>query len=72
MLSSVLSPVGKISVGQHPYIIRFLKGVFNSRPPKVKLVHEWDLPKVLQMLQSAPFEPIANASLKHLTFKTIF
>lgn len=72
MLSSVLPPVGKISVGQHPYIIRLLKGVFNSRPPKVKLVPEWDLPKVLQMLQSTPFEPIDKASLKHLTFKTIF
>ena len=47
MLSSVLSPIEKIPVCQHPYIIRLLKGVFNTRPPKRKLVPEWDLPLVL-------------------------
>ena len=32
MLSSVLPPIDNVRVGQHPYIIRLLKGVFNSRP----------------------------------------
>lgn len=31
MLSSVLSPINNVPVGQHPHIIRLLKGVFNSR-----------------------------------------
>ena len=43
MLSSVLPPIDKVPIGQHPYIIRLLKGVFNSRPPKVKLLPDWDL-----------------------------
>ena len=40
MLSSVLPPVDKVSVGQHPYIEGLLKGVFNSTSPLVKLVPE--------------------------------
>jgi len=40
MLSAVLSCIDGCKVGQHPYIIQMLKGVFNSRPPKTKLVSE--------------------------------
>lgn len=72
MLSAVLQPIGNIPVGQHPHIIRLLKGVFNSRPPTVKLLPEWDLQLVLNMLQKEPFEPLSKASLKITTFKTIF
>ena len=70
MLSAVLQPIGNIPVGQHPHIIRLLKGVFNSRPPKVKLLPEWDL--LLKRLQKEPFELLSKASLKINTFKTIF
>ena len=72
MLSSVLAPVDKVPIGQHPYIVRLLKGVFNSRPPKVKLLPDWDLHKVLSMLENEPFEPLKYTSLKHLTYKVIF
>ena len=58
MLSSVVPPIANIPVGQHPYIIRLLKGVFNTRPPKVKLLPEWDLPLVLNKLKGHPFEPL--------------
>lgn len=72
MLSSVLPPVDNIQVGQHPYVIRLLKGIFNSRPPKTKLVPEWDLPVVLAKLQESPFEPLRKAPLKFVTFKVVF
>ena len=72
MLSTVLPPVEKIPIGQHPYIVRLLKGVFNSRPPKVKLLPEWDLNKVLDNLQKSPFEPMKKADLKYVTWKTVF
>lgn len=72
MLSSVLAPVDNIPVGQHPYIIRLLRGVFNLRPPVVKLVPEWNLLKVLDMLQKGPFEPMKQAALKYITYKTVF
>ena len=72
MLSSVLQPIENIPVGQHPYIIRLLKGIFNSRPPTNKLLPEWDLPLVLKMLKKPPFEPLALAPLKYLTWKSLF
>ena len=43
MLSSVMSPREQFLVG-HPYITHLIKGVFNSRQPKVVLLPEWDLP----------------------------
>ncbi|CAC5426474.1 unnamed protein product [Mytilus coruscus] len=46
--------------------------VFNSRPPKVKLVPEWDLHKILDMLQKSPFEPLREAEIKFVTYKVIF
>lgn len=72
MLSAVLPPIDKYKVGQHPYIIQLLKGVFNSRPPKVRLLPEWNLEKVLVALQKKPFEPLSKVGLKMLTYKTVF
>jgi len=72
MLSSVLAPVENIPVGQHPYIIRLLRGIFNERPPVRKLIPEWDLLVVLGCLKEAPFEPLKDAPLKYLTWKTCF
>ena len=71
MLSLVLQPIDNFSVRQHLFIIRLLKEVFNSRPPRVKILPERDMPLVLQMLQENPFEPLSKASLKFTTFKTI-
>ena len=72
MLSVLLPSVEGVQIGQHPDIIRLLKGVFNSRPPVKRLVPEWDLHKVLDMLSKSPFEPMNKISLKYLTWKTVF
>jgi hypothetical protein len=72
MLSTVLPTVDNFPIGQHPHIIRLIKGVFNSRPPVKKLLPEWDLHIVLNMLENSPFEPLEQISLKELTFKTVF
>ena len=72
MLSAILPPTESIKLGQHPVITRLLKGVFNSRPPKHMLVPEWDIVLVLKMLSEAPFEPLQDAALKYLTWKTVF
>ena len=58
MLSAVLPPVQTIPVGKHPSVVRIIKGVFNSRPPKVKLLPEWSLELVLDALEKLPFEPM--------------
>ena len=72
MLSTVLAPVEKFPVGQHPYIIRLLRGIFNTRPPVKRLLPEWDLLIVLDGLKNAPFEPMKDAPLKFVTWKTVF
>jgi len=72
MLSAVLPPVQNIIVGQHPSVVRIIKGVFNSRPPKVKLLPEWSLELVLEALEKLPFEPMEKADLKFITLKTVF
>jgi integrase len=72
MMSAVLPTVEKFPIGKHPHVIRVLKGVFNSRPPEHRLIPEWDLPLVLQMLKQPPFEPMKLARLKYVTWKTVF
>lgn len=72
MLSSVLPTIDKISIGQHPYIIRLLKGVFNSRPPERRLLPEWDLPLVLEMFKKKTFSPLKCVRLRYVTWKTVF
>ena len=54
------------------YISRLLKAFFLQRPPVRSLVPSWSLPSVLRCLAEAPFEPLQQASLFHLTIKTVF
>ena len=48
------------------------RGMFTERPPVRRLIPTWDLGYVLQMLTEAPFEPIGQASLLHMTIKLAF
>ena len=41
-------------------------------PAEVFKVPSWNLVLVLEMLCKPPFEPLTNASFKHLTFKCVF
>ena len=72
MLSNILPAVQGVKVGELPQVIRFLKGVFNSRPPKRILLPEWDLPLVLEVLSQSPFEPMKSAPLKLVMYKFSF
>ena len=40
-LSMTLKPVDGFNFGEHPLIRRLMKGIFNVRPPKPKLVPSW-------------------------------
>ena len=46
--------------------------VSRDRPKGQRGVPSWNLSLVLHQLTKAPFEPLREASLKHLTFKTVF
>ena len=43
-----------------------------DRPKGRRGIPSWNLSLVLHQLYKAPFEPISEVSLKHLTFKTVF
>ena len=40
------------SIGDHPLIIKFMKGVFNLRPPKTKSGFIWDVSKLFNFFKS--------------------
>ena len=42
------------------------------RPRSTPVLPEWDLGDVLETLSKPPYEPLLEASLKHLTYKTVF
>jgi integrase len=60
------------SLGCHPNIKLFLKGVRRLRPPTRVTVPPWDLSLVLGFLNGPPFEPLASASLEDCSIKTAF
>ena len=49
-----------------------LDSFHSDRPKGWREIPSRNLSLVLQQLTKAPFEPIKEASLKHLTFKTVF
>ena len=72
MLSSYHVPVEGKAVGEHPLVVKLMKGIFNVNPPKKKLCPEWDVSIVLNYLKQEPMAPVENCSLKFLTLRTCF
>ena len=69
------------ALGSSPKVVTTLKEGYTlpfwfrphlTRSPTVISIPSWNLSLVLHQLTKAPFEPLKEASLKHLTFKTIF
>ena len=54
----------------HPLVKRFLRGARRVRPVSRMLTPRWDLPTVLRGLSRDPFEPLSQAPLVALSFKT--
>ena len=46
-LTSILPSIDGIPVGQHPLVIRFLKGIFESHPAMPRYTAVWDVNQVL-------------------------
>ena len=49
-----------------------MESFHRDRPKGRRGIPSWNLSLVLHQLTKAPFEPLREASLKHLTFKTVF
>ena len=53
-------------------LTRLLDSFHMDRPKGRRGIPSWNLSLVLHQLTKAPFEPLKEASLKHLTFKIVF
>ncbi|XP_046340897.2 uncharacterized protein LOC125383559 [Haliotis rufescens] len=67
-LSCVIS-ADNVTIGSHPLINRFMKGVFQTRPSLPRNSVTWDTSVVLGYLKT--LMPLKELSLKDLTLKTV-
>ena len=69
-LSSMIT-IDSMALGSHPIVARFLKGVYNLRPPmpRYKQMILWDVSVVLQYLKT--LHPLRSLTLKDLTHKLV-
>ena len=66
-ISMTHDDIDGVRVGQYPLICRFLKGVYNTRPPAPRYSSIWDVDVVLSYLSSLPDNE--NLSFQILTHK---
>lgn len=66
-LSSVILMSDKSTIGTHPLVVRFLKGVFELRTPMPRHSKIWDVGDVLKYFKTLPDN--AQLSLKDITLK---
>ena len=62
----------RISIIKDENLNRLLDSCHRDKPKGRRGIPSWNLSLVLHQLTKAPFEPLRKASLKHLTFKTVF
>ncbi|XP_067045964.1 uncharacterized protein [Acropora muricata] len=55
------------AIGKHPLVCRYIKGVFQEKPPTPKFSEIWPVDQVLQALEQAT--PLEELHLRDLTFK---
>ena len=67
-LSTTITVDG-IPIGSQPLVVRFLKGVFNLRPPVPGYKKVWDVSIGLRFLKT--LSPVASLSLKNLSLKLV-
>ena len=71
-ISSVLNRTGKTRVVLHRAISDMIASMELQRPRATPVLPQWDLGVVLEALNKPPYEPLREASFKHLTLKTVF
>ena len=72
MLSQTLAFHKSSKVCSDPAISELIRAMELKRPVTRSLAPKWDLACVLWSLNKAPYEPLAQASLQFLTWKTVF
>ena len=59
-------------IAHNPDLHRLLSSFHRDRPKSSRNLPKWNLSVVLNELTKAPFEPMKDTDLKHLTLKTAF
>ena len=71
-LQSVFMYSGQLEILRKPAIKDLSQFVKTHNPNATFIPPKWNLPYVLHRLTEPPFEPLEEASMKHLTWKTAF
>ena len=71
-LASVLSRTSNAAAVQAKTISDMIISMDLKRPRMTPFLPQWDLGIMLENLSKPPYEPLREASLKHLTLKTVF
>jgi integrase len=70
-ISQTLAMMGGADIGHDRVVSHLIKAYKIARPRSLKTVPQWNLAYVLQALTIAPYEPLKNSSILHLTCKTL-
>ena len=70
-ISAVHAKIDGHAIGQHPLVVRMLKGVFNERSPMARYSAVWDVGVVLRHLKHLAIGNNESLSLRSLTLKTV-
>ena len=62
----------RVNISKDENLTRLLDSFHRDKPKGRRGIPSWNLSLVLHQLTKPPFEPLRKASLKHLTFKTVF
>ena len=62
----------ELNISKDENLTHLLDSFHRAKPKGRRGVPSWNLSLVLHQLTKAPFEPLRKASMKHLTFKTVF
>ena len=68
-ISAIILPQGTTTIGSHPIISRFMKGIYRSKPPRPEYQTTWDVQPVLTYLSS--LGTADNLDLKTLSLKLL-
>ena len=71
-LALVLSRTGMAAAVQAKMMSDMITWMELQRPRMTPVLPQWDLDMILEALSKPPYVPLREASLKHMTLKTVF
>lgn len=63
MLSSTLDPVEGHQIGKHPLVVKLMRGIYNTNPPKPRYERTWDVSSIVRHLGQLKNEELEIGAL---------